>query len=172
MKAWGNRLMIVREIEYSDADALWQMQFQLDKETSYMMYEPNERVRNDKLINNLIKNAVEGKALLLVAEDEKQIVGFLSAQRGGPNRIKHTAYIVVGIRKAYRGQGIGSEFFKRLDSWARTKNITRLELTVMCTNHIAKKLYEKNGFVIEGTKKNSMLVDGEYVDEFYMAKLL
>lgn len=153
--------MIVREIEFSDADAFWQMQFELDKETSYMMYEPNERVRNDNLINNLIENAVEGKNLLLVAEDDKQIVGFLSAQRGGPNRIKHTAYIVVGIREDYRGQGIGSEFFKRLDQWARLKNITRLELTVMCTNHIAKKLYEKNGFVIEGIKKNSMLVNGK-----------
>ncbi|MGM9972445.1 MAG: GNAT family N-acetyltransferase, partial [Clostridiaceae bacterium] len=117
--------MIVREIEYSDAAAFWQMQFQLDKETSYMMYEPNERVRNDNSINNLIKNSIEGKALLLVAEDDKQIVGFLSAQRGGPNRIKHTAYIVVGIREAYRGQGIGSEFFKRLDLWAIAKNITR-----------------------------------------------
>ena len=164
--------MIVREIEFSDAAAFWEMQFQLDKETSYMMYEPNERVRNDDSINNLIKNSIEGKALLLVAEDHKQIVGFLSAQRGGPNRIKHTAYIVVGIREAYRGQGIGSEFFKRLDLWARAKNITRLELTVMCTNHIAKKLYEKSGFVIEGVKKNSMLVNGEFIDEFYMAKLL
>ena len=156
MKAWGNSQMVVREIKYSDADAFWQMQFELDKETRYMMYEPDERVRNDKLINNLINNAIEGKALLLIAEDDKKIIGFLSAQRGGPNRIKHTAYIVVGIREAYRGQGIGSEFFKRLDLWARSKNITRLELTVMCTNHIAKKLYEKNGFVIEGIKKKSM----------------
>ena len=164
--------MIVREIEFGDAAAFWEMQFQLDKETSYMMYEPNERVRNDDSINNLIKSSIEGKTLLLVAEDDKQIVGFISAQRGGPNRIKHTAYIVVGIREAYRGQGIGREFFRRLDLWAREKNITRLELTVMCTNHIAKKLYEKNGFVIEGVKKKSMLVNGEFIDEFYMAKLL
>ena len=36
---------------------------------------------------------------------------------------------------------------------------------------LAKHLYEKNGFEIEGIKKKSMLVDGVYVDEFYMAKL-
>ena len=41
----------------------------------------------------------------------------------------------------------------------------------MCPNVIAKHLYEKNGFEIEGIKKKSMLVDGVYVDEFYMAKL-
>jgi RimJ/RimL family protein N-acetyltransferase len=34
-----------------------------------------------------------------------------------------------------------------------------------------KHLYEKNGFVIEGIKKNSMLVDREYVDEYFMAKI-
>lgn len=164
--------MVIREIKISDADAFWQMQFELDKETKYMMYEPNERTKNLNLINSLIQKAVEGNNLLLVAENDKNIIGFLSAQRGVPNRIKHTAYIVVGIRKAFQGKGIGTEFFKELDLWARQKNITRLELTVMCNNIMAKHLYEKNGFVIEGIKKNSMFVDGEYVDEFYMAKLL
>jgi RimJ/RimL family protein N-acetyltransferase len=33
-------------------------------------------------------------------------------------------------------------------------------------------LYEKYGFAIEGIRKKSMNVDGEYIDEFYMAKLL
>jgi RimJ/RimL family protein N-acetyltransferase len=37
---------------------------------------------------------------------------------------------------------------------------------------MAKHLYEKSGFVVEGIKKNAMFVDGEYVDEYYMAKLL
>lgn len=38
-------------------------------------------------------------------------------------------------------------------------------------NTIAKHLYEKNGFKIEGIKKNAMIIDGKYVDEFFMAKL-
>lgn len=164
--------MVVREIKISDADAFWQMQFELDKETKYMMYEPNERTKNLKLINSSIQNAVEGKDLLLVAENDKDIIGFLSAQRGVPNRIKHTAYIVVGIRKDFQGKGIGSKFFRKLDLWVLQNKITRLELTVMCNNKMAKHLYEKNGFVVEGIKKNSMVVDGEYVDEFYMAKLI
>jgi len=41
----------------------------------------------------------------------------------------------------------------------------------MCPNTIARHLYEKNGFIIEGVKKNAMLVNKEYVDEYYMAKL-
>lgn len=165
--------MVVRKITVNDADAFWNMQFELDKETKFMMYEPNERTKNLNLPKSLIQEAIEGNDLLLVGEnDEKKIIGFLSAQRGGPNRIKHTAYIVVGIRKDFQGKGIGSKFFEELNIWALQKNVTRLELTVMCSNILAKHLYEKNGFVIEGIKKNSMFVDGEYVDEFYMAKLV
>lgn len=164
--------MVIRETEISDAEAFWQMQFELDKETKYMMYEPNERTKDINRLNHLIQNALQGRNLLLVAENENEIVGYLSAQRGMLNRIKHTAYIVVGIRKAFQGKGIGSAFFEKLDLWARKSAITRLELTVMCSNKVAKHLYEKNGFAIEGIKKNSMFINGEYVDEFYMAKLL
>ena len=73
-------------------------------------------------------------------------------------RIKHTAYIVVGIREIHRGKGIGTNFFSELDLWETENLITRLELTVMCPNIIAKHLYEKNGFEVEGIKKRPMLV--------------
>ena len=33
-----------------------------------------------------------------------------------------------------------------LDKWARENNLTRLELTVVSSNMVAKLLYEKNGF--------------------------
>ena len=164
--------MVIRDIEFDDADAFWEMQLALDKETSYMNYEPNERVRNNNRINSLIKNAVEGKDLFLVAENEGEIIGFISAQRGVAKRVKHTAYIAVGIRKNFQGRGIGSELFLKLDLWARQNNITRLELMVVCSNSIAIHLYEKSGFVIEGIRRNAMVVEGKYVDEYYMAKLL
>lgn len=164
--------MVIREIKDNDAEAFWQMQFELDKETKFMLYEPNERTKNTDLINSLIQKSINGEDLLLVAENDEDIVGFLGAKRGALNRIKHSAYIVVGVRKYFQGMGIGTEFFKRLDLWARQKNITRLELTVVCENTRAKHLYEKNGFVIEGIKKNTMIVDGKYVDEYCMAKLI
>jgi len=33
-------------------------------------------------------------------------------------------------------------------------------------------LYEKNGFEVEGIKKKSVLVDGTFLDEYYMAKII
>ncbi|MDD6877479.1 MAG: GNAT family protein, partial [Clostridiaceae bacterium] len=104
-------------------------------------------------------------------ETEHQMVGYISAQRGRLHRIAHSAYIVTGILKDYRGKGIGTEFFRRLNAWAEDKNITRLELTVICRNEAAKHLYTKSGFEIEGIRRKSVCVDGEYLEEYYMAKV-
>lgn len=34
------------------------------------------------------------------------------------------------------------------------------------------KIYEKHDFEVEGIRKHAMIVDGQYVDEYYMGKLL
>ena len=67
--------------------------------------------------------------------------------------------------------GIGNALFSKIDTWAMENNITRLELTVICSNTIAKHLYEKNGFIVEGIKKKAMIIDDKYVDVFSMAKI-
>ena len=47
-----------------------------------------------------------------------------------------------------------------------------MELTVLTSNERAKNLYRKLGFIEEGVRRGSMLLDGDYVDELYMAKFL
>lgn len=91
---------------------------------------------------------------------------------GGFQRNRHSAYIVTGILQQYAGQGLGTQFFKALDEWAAAHKLHRLELTVMSHNERAVHLYQKMGFVIEGVKKDSLLVNGRHVDEYYMAKIL
>ena len=148
------------------------MMCRLDEETDFMMYEPGERRGGPGRLKAAIEAAVSGGDLLLAAEDDGgDIAGFLWAERGRQNRIRHTAYIVIGIRRAYRGKGIGSELFRRLDEWAESAGIIRLELTVECPNTAALRLYEKNGFRVEGTRLQSMLVNGRLVDEYWMSKI-
>lgn len=164
--------MQIRNLNQNDTDNFIDMQLRLDRETDFMMYEPGERKTDRDRVENLLRSAEEGGNLLLVVEDKDKLWGFLSAQRGNPNRIRHSAYIVTGICKDYRRMGIGKAFFQELDKWAVLNQIKRLELTVMCANEAAVSLYEKSGFVKEGIKKNSMLVNGQLTDEFYMAKLM
>ena len=136
-----------------------------------MMLEPGERPTDINALKNAIKKSINDNNLFLVVTYKENIVGFLSIQRGEYRRIRHTGYLVVGIREKYRGMGIGNALFSKIDTWAMENNITRLELTVICSNTIAKHLYEKNGFIVEGIKKKAMIIDDKYVDVFSMAKI-
>lgn len=166
--------MIIRPIQVEDTESFFSMMCFLDDETPFMMYEPNEREKTTDAteLREKIDDAISMDDFLLIAEERDHIVGYIWAERGRMNRILHTAYIVVGIREAYQHQGIGTKFFRKLDEWARRNNIIRLELTVECANTAARKLYEKNGFVVEGRRKKSMKLGDKFVDELYMAKLL
>lgn len=163
--------MKIRKCEIEDADNILSMLLALDKETRYMMFEVGERPHDVNRVKTMINQCINGGNLLLIAIEEENIIGFLSAQRGNPMKIKHTAYIVVGIREAFRGKGIGKKLFTELDLWANENKVLRLELTVMCPNSLAKKLYEKNGFEVEGIKRKAIFMDGDYIDEYYMAKI-
>ena len=47
-----------------------------------------------------------------------------------------------------------------------------LESKKYVLNEAGIALYKKRGFEVEGTKKHSLLVNGQYVDEYYMARLV
>jgi putative acetyltransferase len=54
------------------------------------------------------------------------------------------------------------------DNWL---NVRRIELTVFTDNAAAIHLYEKHGFVIEGTNRQYAFRDGQYADVYTMARL-
>ena len=153
-----------------DAQRYWNLLNALDYETEFMMYEPGERTCNLARIENMLADSPENMFVRCI-EDGDELVGFISAGRGGHNRTQHSAYIVCGIREKYRRQGLGKKLFGRLDEWAKVQKIHRLELTVVAENIPAINLYLKAGYTIEGTARHSMRIGGRYVDEYHMSKV-
>ena len=168
----GDGSMEYRQIRPEDAREYVEMMRSLDLETDMMMLEPGERKNDPEAAAAMIRESLAAGDFFLIAREGESMAGVLTAERGRCRRIRHAAYVVVGIRAGYRGRGIGTEMFKRLDAWAVSQEITRLELTVRKENKAAVHLYEKSGFVIEGLRKNSMRVGGAYADEYYMAKFI
>ncbi len=166
--------MIIREIKASDAERFATLTPQIEAESEYMLWEAGERnVPVEQQLKMIEGIEQKENSIILVAEgDSKELVGFLMAVGGNTKRNKHSAYIVMGILKEYRGKGIGTMLFKKLEQWAFNQNIHRLELTVVTRNKAAISLYKKMGFEIEGTKRHSLFIDSEFVDEYYMSKLL
>ncbi len=163
---------MIRKIHLEDNKKLLDLFLTLDSETSFMMYEKNEIKTTAEAIKTRIENLIKAESIIFVEEEDHILDGFILVKRAVENRIYHTAYIVLGVREDASGKGIGSNLLKEAIEWAEETGITRLELTVIVDNDKAYHLYEKLGFEVEGRRSNSMLIDGKYVDEFYMAKLI
>jgi RimJ/RimL family protein N-acetyltransferase len=165
--------MLIRPIQVTDAAAFAALLDQLDHESKFLMFEPGERNLTAAHLQSLLEEMLASdESTIFVAEHEGGLVGFLRARGETLRRVRHAALIVVAVRQSYIGQGIGTRLFAAVEEWARTRNLHRLHLTVMTHNHRAVALYQKLGFVIEGLHRDALLVDGRYVDEFTMAKLL
>lgn len=165
--------VIFRELVPEDAGRLLSLQHSLDEETAFMLLEPDERQTSVQQVRERIEStAKSANSILIGAEADGELAGYISVSGGELKRIRHSAYIVIGIRTAFQGLGIGSGLFREMEPWARSCGIVRLELTVMAHNERGIALYKKCGFEIEGMKKKSLYINGEWVDEYYMAKLL
>ena len=167
-------MIAIREIRETDAEMFLDLCHQLDQETQFMLLEPGERTITVEEQQEHIKGVIsrDNQTILVAEEQQGQLAGYLAAIGGNYNRNRYTAYLVIGILQGFAGQGIGTQLFTQAENWARIHSIHRLELTVMVHNKRAVRLYQKMGFEIEGRKKQNLRVDGRYVDEYEMAKLL
>jgi RimJ/RimL family protein N-acetyltransferase len=156
-----------------DAAGLLALKENLDRETSFMLLEPGERSEGKQdVAADLGRMAGTINSVIILAESAGQLVGYVDARGGRFRRNLITAHVVLGVRAAASGQGVGSGLLSELELWALAHEIHRLELTVMAHNRRARQLYERMGFAVEGRRRECLLVDGHLVDELYMAKLL
>lgn len=166
-------MAVIREICEADAsDFLWLCKT-LDRESTMMMYEPGERRTTVETMRKHIRviREVDNSAIFVV-EAEARLAGYIEAAGGCFNRNKHSATIIIGILQEFSGRGLGTRLFNHMEAWAWRQGLHRLELTVMTHNTAAIALYKKMGFVEEGVRRCSLQVDGEWIDEFTMAKIL
>jgi RimJ/RimL family protein N-acetyltransferase len=165
--------MIIRFAEKEDAENFALLIQKVENTTNFMLFGPNERPFDPEGKKRMIEAFIkQGNSAIFLAESEQQLKGFLIAKGGDAIRNQHTAYIVIGILKNGRGTGIGTKLFNALIKWAREQNLHRLELTVMHDNAAGLALYKKIGFEMEGTKRHSLMINGKYIDEYYMSLLL
>jgi putative acetyltransferase len=111
-------------------------------------------------------------AYFLVAEIEGRVVGDAGLHTEPSPRRRHCASIGMAVHEAFQGQGVATALMTALldlaDNWL---GLQRLELQVYTDNDPAVHLYQKFGFVIEGTARKYALRGGVYVDAYTMARL-
>jgi len=156
-----------------DAAALLQLKQRLDQETSFMLLEAGERDASvPTLAGELESAARSGNSVVIVAEVDGELAGYIELSGGPFRRNRATAHVVIGVVAAAGGRGIGAGLLRQARDWAIRNGLHRLELTVMAHNHRAADLYQRMGYSVEGRRAQCLLVDGRFVDELYMAALL
>ena len=108
----------------------------------------------------------------LVAEIDSRVIGVLGLHIESPSRRRHVGSIGMAVHDDFQGQGVGSALMAAMinlaDNWL---NLRRIELEVYTDNAPAIRLYEKFGFVTEGTMRDYAFRDGQYVDAYKMARV-
>ena len=140
-------------------------------EISKMTLEDFEQINNTLSLDfddfwtpDLLKSELMGQTkTYIVAKQDGKIVGFAGAMLNFPEM----EIMNIVTKKTHRGNGIGRILLEKLIEIADKNHFENVFLEVNQSNEVAKKLYEKAGFVEIGLRKNYY---GENEDAIVMSK--
>lgn len=100
-----------------------------------------------------------------------RVVGFCDVLPTHGEARAHVGILGIGLLPEFRGRGNGASLMTAAIERAWEKGLSRIELTVRTDNTRAKRLYERLGFLTEGTNRRAFCVNGQYFDSFSMGLL-
>ncbi|MEV6740651.1 GNAT family N-acetyltransferase [Streptomyces sp. NPDC051104] len=110
----------------------------------------------------------------LVAELDGTLVGYV--RLGFPTSLTCNSHVRqiqgLAVAEQARGAGVGRALLRAAQDEARRRGAHRITLRVLGHNTPARKLYESEGFVVEGVLPEEFLIEGEYVDDVLMGRFL
>ena len=86
--------------------------------------------------------------------------------------VPHLAAFGMMVLKDYWGVGIGKNLLKIQEEHAQNIGVSRIEAMVRVANERGLSLYKRNGYKIEGTREKAAFINNEFVDEYFIAKIL
>jgi putative acetyltransferase len=108
-------------------------------------------------------------AKLVATQADVPVAIGLLAPDGGSRA--HVGVLSLFVHDRFRRLGIGSKLLQFLLASGRFYRLLRLELSVVCDNEAALRLYHKSGFQIEGRLAGALRYDGRFHDAYVMSLL-
>jgi RimJ/RimL family protein N-acetyltransferase len=165
---------VIRPALAEDASALVALINALADETALMVISRIDPVTGVAAVSSYLTQVAQSNwRRVLVADVEGTLAGLLIAD----SDISHPAKMGVididlGVLRRFQRRGVGRALLGSAENWARSSGMHRLQLKVMVHNAPAIALYEACGFAREGTLANHLKINGRFVDQHFMAKLL
>lgn len=164
------RTALIREATPDDAVRLLRYLDEVTAETDFLAMGPGELNWPEEKERQFIEDHRQAdNKLLLVAEIEGQIAGILGYTGDDRPRLRHTGEFGITISRACWGLGLGTALIRYMIGWAQTSGVVRkIGMRVRIDNERALRLYDRFGFVREGTITRYFAVAGRFHDAYLM----
>jgi RimJ/RimL family protein N-acetyltransferase len=169
----NDKKVVLRNGKKEDAEKLIELMKLLDKETTFLLREPDEFDLTLEQEEGFVESQLNSEVnLFLVAEVDGEIIGSCGINGSKRKRLRHSATLGVAIRKDYWCLGIGRKLMEKGIQWAQENGMSRITLHVDSENLRAINLYMKLGFEVEGILRNDKILgDGTVTNTYTMALL-
>lgn len=111
-------------------------------------------------------------SLYLVAERNRQLLGWLELNRMQPERMQHVALLTIAVGAPWRRQGLAGRLLATSYAWGGRVGISKITLNVRARNTGAIELYEREGFLLEGREKHHFVTEDGFEDNLIMARTI
>lgn len=117
--------------------------------------------------------AGQDQCLYVAETGQGALVGMAGLVRGESCKERHNALLVgVYVQPEYQGQGLAALLIQACLAWGQSQGVAIVKLGVGAYNTPAIRLYQRLGFEQFGNEPMALWVNGEYLDEWQMAKRL
>jgi RimJ/RimL family protein N-acetyltransferase len=166
----NGRVLLIREVSVEDVHALLDYIERISGESDFLSFGPGEFELTEPEEEEFIRKCLASdNQLYILGSIDDTIVATLYFSGGRRPRLLHSGEFSMSVRKRYWGLGIGSLMLDTLIAWAQdTQIVKKINLRVRTDNQHAIRLYERKGFVIEGTIRRAIFLDGKYLDHHWM----
>ncbi len=167
--------LLIREAEPKDAAELVAFLNRVSLETDFTSLDGDGiLLTSEEMEIFLNKQASSDNQITLLAFLNGKIAGIVNITADQRKRVCHIGDLFIVIGKRYWNNGLGSLLLEEAIEWAQASGILRrLQLTVQTRNQAAVHLYQKHGFVIEGSQERGVYIEeGKFIDVYLMGKLI
>ncbi|HNV35826.1 MAG TPA: GNAT family N-acetyltransferase [Rectinema sp.] len=161
-KGWFIMHFTIRAISPNEAEAYFSLVNEVKDEGKYLF--ATFRISLENIEKYIAHHYNSSNPVLGAFNGNDRLVGWIDLSPGTIQELAHVGTIGMGVKKEYRGQGIGSALLDACIEQARKIGLEKLELEVFASNAAARALYRKKGFFEEGIRLKKRKFEGHYDD--------
>ena len=172
-KTRSGKEFVIRYPEMDDLEKLLNFINELSDERTFVRYQgEHETLESErKWLEGRLKEIEDKKSVHLLAFSENKLIGACEIHLRDKTE-KHIGILSITVAKDLRGEGIGKTLMDLIikESGKELPGLKIITLEVYSTNDIARKLYEKLGFIVYSTLPNGITRSGKFEDSILMYK--